>query len=110
MAVTATTPLWQNIMLKNVTVTGSTNAGILWGLPEATISQVVFDNVKIQATTGMQIVHATGISFVNGSTVTPRSGAASASPTPTARASRRPPCDERKTRGPAPPNPAFFGL
>jgi hypothetical protein len=76
MAVTATTPIWQDITIKNVTITGSTNAGILWGLPEMKISNLVFDNVKIQATTGMEIFHATGISFTNGSTVTPKSGAA----------------------------------
>ncbi len=76
MAVTATTPIWKNITIKNVTVTGSTNAGILWGLPEEKIATVVFDNVKIQATTGMEIFHATGVSFTNGSSVTPKSGAA----------------------------------
>jgi polygalacturonase len=75
-AITATTPEWKDITIKNVTVTGSSNAGILWGLPEAKISTVVFDNVRIQATTGMQVFHATGISFVGGSTVTPKSGAA----------------------------------
>ncbi len=75
-AITATTPFWQNITLKNITITGSTNAGILWGLPEAKIATVVFDNVKVAATTGMEIFHASGISFINGSTVTPRSGVA----------------------------------
>jgi hypothetical protein len=75
-AITATTPEWQDITIKNVTITGATNAGILWGLPEAKISSVVFDNVRIQASTGMQIFHATGISFVGGSTVTAKSGAA----------------------------------
>jgi polygalacturonase len=75
-AITPTTPEWQNITIKNVTITGATNAGILWGLPEAKISTVVFDNVRIQASTGMQIFHATGISFTGGSTVTPKSGAA----------------------------------
>jgi hypothetical protein len=35
-----------------------------------------FDNVRIQASTGMQVFHATGISFVGGSTVTPKAGAA----------------------------------
>jgi hypothetical protein len=76
MAVTATTPIWQNITIKNVTVTGSTNGGILWGLPEQKISNLVLDNVKIQANTGMEIFHATGVSFINGSSVTPKSGAA----------------------------------
>ena len=76
MAVTATTPFWQNITIKNLTATGSTNGGIIWGLPEAKISSLTFDNVKISANTGMEIFHATGVSFINGSTVTPKSGAA----------------------------------
>jgi polygalacturonase len=75
-AITATTPQWNNITIKNVTITGSTNAGILWGLPEQKISALTFDNVRIQATTGMEVFHATGVSFINGSTVTPKSGAA----------------------------------
>jgi polygalacturonase len=76
MAVTATTPIWQNITIKNLTATGSTNGGILWGLPEEKISMLTFDNVKISANTGMEIFHATGVSFINGSSVTPKSGAA----------------------------------
>jgi polygalacturonase len=76
MAITATTPYWQNITIKNLTATGSTNGGIIWGLPEAQVSGLVFDNVKIQANTGMEIFHATGVQFTNGSSVTPKSGAA----------------------------------
>ena len=72
---TATTPYWQNITIKNLTATGSTSGGIVWGLPEAKVQGLVFDNVKIQAKTGMEIFHATGVSFSNGSSVTPGSGA-----------------------------------
>ncbi len=68
-AVTSTTPQWENITLKNVTATGSANAGTLWGLPEAKISTVVFDGVTVSATTGMDIFHATGISFIDGSAI-----------------------------------------
>jgi hypothetical protein len=75
LATTATTPYWKDITIKNATITGSANAGILWGLPESKISNLVFDNVHIQADTGMVVYHATGISFANGSTVTPKSGA-----------------------------------
>jgi len=75
-AVSATTPEWQDITIKNVTITGSTNAGILWGLPEAKIQNLTFDNVKISAAKGMEVFHATGISFINGSSVTAKSGAA----------------------------------
>lgn len=73
-AVTATTPYWKDITIKDLTATGSTNGGILWGLPEAKISGVTFDNVRIQSTTGMVIYHAEGVSFVGGSSVTPKSG------------------------------------
>ena len=75
-AVSATTPYWKNITIKNVTITGSANAGILWGLPESKIETLTFDNVQIQAKTGMEIFHASGVSFSNGSSVTPTSGAA----------------------------------
>ena len=74
-AVTTTTPEWQKITITNLSAVGSTMGGTLWGLPEAPIAQVVFDNVSIQAKQPMEIFHATGISFVNGSkvTVTPAS-------------------------------------
>jgi polygalacturonase len=72
--ITATTPYWENITIKNLKVTGSPNAGTLFGLPEAKISNVVFDGVSIQATKGMDVFHATGISFINGSTITVSSG------------------------------------
>jgi len=75
-AVSATTPEWQDITIKNMTITGSANAGILWGLPEAKIENLTFDNVKISATKGMEIFHASGISFINGSSVTATSGPA----------------------------------
>jgi polygalacturonase len=75
-AVTATTPYWKNITIKNLTATGSTNGGIIWGLPESKVSGLTFDNVKISAKTGMEIFHATGVSFIDGSQVTPASGAA----------------------------------
>ena len=75
-AISATTPYWQNITIRNLTVTGSTNAGILWGLPEAKLSNVTFDNAHISAKTGMEVFHATGVSFINGSSVTPQSGTA----------------------------------
>ncbi|HEY4012194.1 MAG TPA: glycosyl hydrolase family 28 protein [Polyangiaceae bacterium] len=69
-AVTATTPQWTNITIKNLTATGSPVAGILWGLPEEPISNITFDNVSIQATTGMEIFHVAGASFIDGSKIT----------------------------------------
>ena len=74
-AVTSTTPIWEHIEIENLTVTGSPNAGLLWGLPEELISDVTFSNVKLTATTGMDIYNATGIAFVNGSSISVSSGA-----------------------------------
>jgi polygalacturonase len=73
-AVTSTTPNWKHIVLQNITITGSTNAGILWGLPELYISDIVFDNVKISATKGMVANFVTGAVFKNGSSITVSSG------------------------------------
>ena len=78
-ALTTTTPEWTNITIKNLTVTGSQVAGILWGLPEQPISNITFDNVSIQATTGMEIFHATGVSFINGSKITVKTAPAATS-------------------------------
>jgi len=75
-AVTATTPFWKDITIKNLTATGSANGGIIWGLPEAKVSGLVFDNVQISAKTGMKIYHAEGVSFIDGSSIRAQSGAA----------------------------------
>ncbi|MDD4969520.1 MAG: glycosyl hydrolase family 28 protein [Paludibacter sp.] len=75
-AITSSTPTWQHLLFKNITVTGSPNAGILWGLPEQSISDVVFDNVSIAATTGMKAYFVSGLVFKNGSHITVSSGSA----------------------------------
>jgi polygalacturonase len=74
--VTSTTPTYKHIVLQNITATGATNARAIYGLPEKHISDVVLDNVKINATTGMNVFYADGIVFQNGSSVTASSGAA----------------------------------
>ncbi len=72
--VTSTTPNWKHITLTNITITGSTNAGILWGLPELSISDIIFDNVKISASKGMTANFVSGAVFKNGSSITVSSG------------------------------------
>jgi hypothetical protein len=69
--VTSTTPTWKNIVFKNITVTNSDNAGMLYGLPESFVNSVVFDNVKISANTkGMVANFVTGLLFQNCSSIT----------------------------------------
>ena len=46
-----TTPVWKHITFKNITATGATKAGLMWAVPEKPMVDLVFDNVKITATT-----------------------------------------------------------
>ncbi len=75
-AITSTTPTWQHITFKDITVTGSSNAGIFWGLPEQSITDVIFDNVKIAATSSMKAYYVKDLVFRNGSSITVKSSTA----------------------------------
>jgi polygalacturonase len=71
------TPLWEDISISNLTSTNSasnSNAGIIFGLPEAPVENLSFTNVKITAEIGMQIDHARDISFDSASHITVSSG------------------------------------
>jgi polygalacturonase len=72
--ITDKTPFNKNIVIRNVTITNSPNAGTIRGLPEAPITDVLLSNVNISAETGMKIYFATGIKFVD-SKITAQSGA-----------------------------------
>lgn len=52
------TPKFHNIVIENVKATGSTNAGVIVGLPEAPVRAITLRNVDIQAQTGMKIAYA----------------------------------------------------
>ena len=52
--VTATTPAYADIQIKNLTATGGSSAGVLIGLPESPITNVTFEDVNISATFGTQ--------------------------------------------------------
>ena len=65
-AVTAGTPIYRNIHIKNLTATSQKSAGVIIGLPESLISDVILENVHIDAaTTGLKIQNAKGIQFKN---------------------------------------------
>jgi polygalacturonase len=57
-AVGRLTPHFHDIVLENVTATGSGTAGVIVGLPESPVKNVVLKNVKISAGTGMSIGYA----------------------------------------------------
>ena len=72
-AVTEGTPVFRDIYIRNLTATCQRDAGIIAGLPESVISNVVFENVNISAVRGMKVENAKGIQFKN-SHVTPDEG------------------------------------
>ena len=60
--VTAETPSFHNIRIRNLTATSTRAAGVIIGLPESPVSNVVLENVQITAaTTGLAIRNAKGI-------------------------------------------------
>jgi polygalacturonase len=64
--VNETTPVFRNICVSNLTATCQHSAGIIIGLPESQISDVVLENVSIRAVTaGLSIRNAKDIRFRN---------------------------------------------
>ncbi len=71
--ISETTPRIRNVSISNVTATCTQDAGLIVGLPESMVSNVVLDNVHITAETGMVIRNAKGIQFKN-STISVKAG------------------------------------
>jgi len=64
--VTDTTPKYKNITIRNLTATSSKYAGVIVGLPESQIENVLLENVSIDAaTTGLEFRHAKGVQLKN---------------------------------------------
>jgi len=56
-------PVWRDITIQNLTATGARTATILWGLPDAPISRVTYQNVHIAAQEGALLFHAKDVTF-----------------------------------------------
>lgn len=64
--VTATTPKYKNITIRNLTATSSKSAGVIVGLPESLIENVLLENVTIVAEQGgLEIRNAKGVTLKN---------------------------------------------
>jgi len=60
------TPVYRNIRISNLQATTKRAAGVIIGLPESQISDVVLENVQITAATkGLSVKNARGIQFKN---------------------------------------------
>ena len=68
-------PVYRNIHVRNLTATCQKSAGVILGLPENCISNVVLENVKLSANTGLMIHNTKNIQFIN-SSVTVKKGPA----------------------------------
>ncbi len=67
------TPIYRDIVFSNVTATAATGAraGLIWGLPEMAVTNVLLQNVNITADRPFGIYQAEGIRFVNCKITTP---------------------------------------
>jgi len=63
--VRAGTPIFRNIRIFNLTATCPRSAGLIVGLPESLVSDVVLENVHITAATGLTIRNAKGVQLKN---------------------------------------------
>ncbi len=59
------TPVFRNIYISNVTATCQKSAGVITGLPESEISNVILENVRISSSTGLAIKNAMGVKLKN---------------------------------------------
>jgi polygalacturonase len=59
------TPVFRNITFRNITGEGVAQAVLIHGLEESGIADVTFENIRIEARTGAEIVHGTRIRFVD---------------------------------------------
>ncbi|SEA38579.1 Polygalacturonase [Arachidicoccus rhizosphaerae] len=75
-AITATTPVWKNIVLKNILVNSADYAGMVWAVPELPLKNIIFDSVRINANAGMKFNNIDSAAFIHGSSISVSSGAA----------------------------------
>ena len=65
-AITATTPIWKNITIRNLVSTNSKNAAVtIQGLPETAVQNITFANASFSGSKNFSIAHAHGVNFFN---------------------------------------------
>ncbi|HTS18896.1 MAG TPA: glycosyl hydrolase family 28 protein [Verrucomicrobiae bacterium] len=71
--VTGRTPIYRDITFSNITATAEagSRAGLIWGLPEAPVSNVLLQDVDITADKPLGIYNAQGVRLVHCKIVTP---------------------------------------
>jgi polygalacturonase len=71
--VTELTPIFHDITFRDITATAQSGrrAGLIWGLPEAAVSNVLLENVNITADKAFGVYNAQGVRLVNSQITTP---------------------------------------
>jgi len=71
--VTELTPIYRDITFRDITATtpSGRRAGLIWGLPEAAVSNVLLENVNITADKPFGIYNAQGVRLENSKITTP---------------------------------------
>ncbi len=71
--VDSTTPIWRDILISNLTAVAASGfpAGIIWGKPELSFSNVVMDHVNITATKYFQLYNAQGVQLIDSQITVP---------------------------------------
>jgi hypothetical protein len=71
--VSSTTPIWRDIVISNLTAVPASGfaAGIIWGKPELSFSNVVMDHVNITATKYFQLYNAQGVQLIDSQIAVP---------------------------------------
>jgi polygalacturonase len=72
-AVAGRTPIYRDITFSNITASAASGrrAGLIWGLPEMAVANVVLDRVNITADKPFGIYEAQGVRLINSKIVTP---------------------------------------
>ncbi len=75
--VTSLTPIWRNIYISNVTAVAASGfpAGIIWGKPEMSFSNVVMDHVNITASGYFELYNAQGVQLIDSTITVPSTNA-----------------------------------
>jgi polygalacturonase len=63
--ITETTPFFRNITIRNITGSSTGPAGLIVGLPEAPVENLVIENVTIHGKEGLTIANAKGVRLKN---------------------------------------------
>jgi polygalacturonase len=62
--VTSNTPIWRRLTVRNLTATGTSgSAGMILGLPEMPVSELLLENISIEGGTGLRIGYARNVTL-----------------------------------------------